>query len=199
MSLQGQGNFSRSYDIAVGDHYVGDYANISSFCYAGTSSEYDIQAKIVSQGLWIKVKVTGTKTGFTNVTNYTHSRVVRLWLKSKLVTECFLQATREKSEAIWPAGRLVRRASIKRQSYVFVGLDGQKITLGTVTLWQSNIHSRSSYWCLASGYRFQKQVFLMKWLLLATSRSTHYRPFHRRSSYPVPSHVTGAKSCLENN
>jgi len=51
MSLQGQGNFSRSYDIAVGDHYVGDYANISSFCYAGTSSEYDIQAKIVSQGL----------------------------------------------------------------------------------------------------------------------------------------------------
>ena len=30
MSLQGQGNFSRSNDSAAGDHHVGDYANISS-------------------------------------------------------------------------------------------------------------------------------------------------------------------------
>jgi len=29
MSLQGQGHFSRLNDNAMGDHHVGDYANIS--------------------------------------------------------------------------------------------------------------------------------------------------------------------------
>ena len=37
------------------------------------------------QGHRVKVKVTGAKIGYTRVTKYEHSRVVRLRLKGKLV------------------------------------------------------------------------------------------------------------------
>jgi len=48
----------------------------------------NVYVLFVCQGHWVKVKVTGTKMGYTSVTECTHLQIVRFWLKGSPVALC---------------------------------------------------------------------------------------------------------------